>query len=127
MEELTKEEKDQYIRDMIKNLIHDQTAFNINRWGSMSNYHEMWGLALEESEEAKEQLAWVTRYKEDTWKMIKNNEPIGDIHYSLQVIIGNIELAIQELIHEPAVYKRALDTMKNAPVADQSKTDADKK
>ena len=126
MGELTKEEKDQYILDMIKNLTQDQTAFNINTWGVMHNYHEMRGLALEENEEVLEQLEWLKIYKDELWTMIKENKPKVDIDHMLQIVIENTVFAIQELLHEAAVYQRALDTMQKAP-AGGNQADADKK
>ncbi|WP_053983779.1 hypothetical protein [Niameybacter massiliensis] len=122
---MSKEEKDQYILDMIKQLKQEQTEFNTEKWGDMHNHHEMWGLALEEHEEAFEQLDWLHIHKVELWEMIKMNKPIADINHQLEIIVEYVLFAVQELIHEAAVYQRALDTIKNAPAAGKH-TGADK-
>lgn len=127
MEGLTKEEKDQYILDMIKNLVMDQTAFNINRWGNMKNFHETLGLAQEEMAEFSEEMEWFDMHSYDFFKMVRENEPTEDINYQLGIVIEYGIRAIQEMIHILAVYQRTVNTVENAPAADQSKTDADKK
>lgn len=120
---MTKQEFDEHTKLMIANLIRDQTAHNIDRWGAMHNFHEMYALGLEEHEEAQEQLHWLSLHKTDMWNMIKANEPDSDIRYCLEIIIEYMGFAVQELIHEAAVYQRALDTIQNekAHTTDQSK------
>lgn len=120
---MTKQEFDDHTKLMISNLIRDQTVHNINRWGVMHNFHEMYALGLEEHEEAQEQLHWLSLHKGDMWDMIKANNQDSDIRHCLGNIIEYIGFAVQELVHEAAVYQRALDTMTNekAPTADQSK------
>lgn len=124
---MSKEEQDQYILSIIKNLVMDQTAFNINRWGSMKNFFETFGLAHEELVEFFKEMKWFSGHRHEFFEMVMRNDSTEDINYQLGITIEYGIRMIQELIHVLAVYQRTIDTVENAPAADQSKTDADKK
>ena len=124
---MSKEEQDQYILSIIKNLVMDQTAFNINRWGAMKNFFETFGLAHEELVEFFKEMKWFSGNRHEFFEMVMRNDSTEDINYQLGITIEYGIRMIQELIHVLAVYQRTIDTVENAPAADQSKTDADKK
>lgn len=124
---LSKQEQDKYMLDMIKKLVTEQTAFNTNRWGTMKNFHETFGLSQEELVEFFKEMKWFSNHRHDFFEMVMSNEPTEDINYQLGITIEYGVRMIQELIHVLAVYQRTIDTVENAPAADQSKTGADKK
>lgn len=129
MEGLTKEEKNQYILNMIKNLIYDQTAFNIDNRPLIHSFHEMHSLMQEEHEETIKELEWLDAEKAKLWELIKADKEEREILKHLNCIVERIISMIQEAVHEAAVAQKVLtmlESKEKAPVGG-NQTDADKK
>lgn len=101
----TKESQDAYIAQTIKNIVHDQTSFNLMRQ-KFTSFQGAYGYLLEEVEESEDALRKVKNELEMFWDLIKGNESNAQIALRARLLLEESIALIQESVHIAAVAKK---------------------
>ena len=108
---LKKEEHDAHINMMIKNIAHDEAAYNIDNRLSFREPSDVVGVLWEELEETEEALKQLNASVKDFWENIRYNSSLDVILSRLSAISLNAEFVIGEAVQVKAVAIKALEQL----------------
>lgn len=103
----SKEVKDLYIDQMIKNLVCDETAYNLTNMPAISTWGDAYALLKEELEETEEALNDTKDQLEKVWKLIRANNH-EELETRVKILINQSLEVIHEAIHVAAVGKKVI-------------------
>lgn len=108
----TKEEHDLHIYLMVRNVINDQSAFNLNSRESFKSLREAHSMLREEVDETVEELDDVMLAEDKLWKMIKGDASEEDVMAQMEHIEACCNDLIIEAVHIAAVANKAVTQFK---------------
>lgn len=108
----TKEEHDLHIYLMVRNLINDQSTFNINFREKYASLREAHSMLREELQEVEEALDDTLGSEDLVWKMIRKDEEGKDILEQLSYLEACATDLIIEALHVAAVANKAITQFK---------------
>lgn len=105
---MDKELYDLHIELMVKNLIHDQAAYNINYREPFNNIRDTNDYLREEIEEVEEALEVLKTDKKQLWMAIREDKPLNEQQTRLECIEEAAKELIIEVLHVAAVARKGI-------------------
>ncbi|PHV72157.1 hypothetical protein CS063_01390 [Sporanaerobium hydrogeniformans] len=119
----SKEEHDLYISQAIKNLVKEETSFNLVNREAFSDWMGVYGYIKEELEEASEALVDTAEEHEKLWRLIRNNAYTPELVLRTQVLVETALEIIHEAVHVAAVGMKAIEQLGGDPFGKRQEMD----
>lgn len=108
----TKEEQDLYVSQIIKNLICDQTAFNIDKREAFHSWHEVFGYIHEEIKELYAEIEQLKSDYEEYESLMMMDAETQHMVRALSDFVETSSNIMQEACHVGAVALKGIEQLK---------------